>query len=183
MKLFLDFLPIIAFVVAYFTTGDIYYATAWLIVGSAFLVTASWFIFRKIDKMHLFTFLLLLLFGGATLLFREPLLIQWKPTIATWALSLVCFGSKYIGKRPLMERIMGSKIELPRKIWLILTDMWAAFFLFSGTANLYVFTQFSESAWVSFKLYGQLGLTLIFLVLQAIYLSRHLGKGDNDIKS
>ncbi|MBE8181913.1 MAG: septation protein IspZ [Candidatus Portiera sp.] len=175
MKLFLDFLPIIAFVAAYFMTDDIYYATAWLIVGSALLVTGNWLIFRKVDKMHLFTFILLLIFGGATLFFRQPLLIQWKPTIATWVLALVCFGSKYIGKAPLMERLMGSKIELPREVWLSVTNMWAIFFLFSGAANLFVFTQYSESSWVAFKLYGQLSFTLLFLIFQAIYLSRHIG--------
>lgn len=169
MKLLLDFLPIIAFVAAYFTTGDIYYATAWLIVGSALLVVGNWFIFRKVDKMHLFTFILLLIFGGATLLFRQPLLIQWKPTIATWVLALVCFGSNYVGTKSLMERLMGSKLQLPSEIWKIVTNMWAAFFVFSGTANLFVFTQFSEATWVAFKLYGQLGLTLVFLICQAIY--------------
>lgn len=183
MKLFLDFLPIVAFVGAYFMTRDIYYATAWLIVGSALLVTGNWLIFRKVEKMHLFTFILLLVFGGATLLFRQPLLIQWKPTIATWLLALVCLGSRYIGKKPLMERIMGSKIELPREIWLKVTDMWAIFFLFSGAANLFVFTQFSESAWVAFKLYGQLSLTIIFLIFQAIYLSRHMNQDSKTPKT
>lgn len=171
MKLFLDFLPIIAFVAAYFISRDIYYATTWLIGGSAILVAGNWFIFRKVDKMHLFTFILLLLFGGATLLFREPRLIQWKPTIATWVLATVCFVSKFVGKEPLVEKLMGSKIELPRKSWHRMTDLWVGFFFISGATNLYVFMQYSESFWVAFKLYGQLSLTLVFVIVQGVYIT------------
>ncbi len=174
MKLFLDFLPIIAFVTAYFISSDIYTATAWLIGGSAVLVAGNWFMFRKVDKMHLFTFILLLLFGGATLLLRDPRLIQWKPTIATWVLALLFFGSKFIGNESIIERLLGKKITLPTKAWSRLTDMWALFFFVSGAANLWVFTQYSMSSWVAFKLYGQLGLTLVFIVIQGIYISRNI---------
>ena len=135
------------------------------------MVAGNWLVFRKVDKMHLFTFILLIIFGGAALLFREPLLIKWKPTIANWVLGIVCFGSKYIGKDPLVEKLLGSKIELPSKNWRRLTDLWAGFFFVSGAANLFVFTQFSESTWVAFKLYGQLGLTIVFIIIQGIYIA------------
>ena len=173
MKLILDFLPVIAFAAAYFSTKSIYYATAWLIAGSAGLVAGNWLIFRKVDKMHFYTFLLLLLFGGGTLLFREPLLIMWKPTIANWLLAIFCFGSKFIGEKPLLERLLGSKLKMPRQNWLRLTDMWVAFFIFSGAINLFVFTQYSEATWVQFKLYGQFAITLIFVILQGIYIAKH----------
>lgn len=174
MKLLLDFIPIIAFVGAYFISRDIYIATSWLIGGSALLVVGNWFIFRKVDKMHLFTFILLVLFGGATLLLHDPRLIQWKPTIATWALATVFLASKFVGKKPLIERMLGSKLQLPTQAWLRLTDMWAVFFFVSGAINLWVFTQFSESTWVAFKLYGQLSITLIFIIVQGFYISRHV---------
>ena len=174
MKLLADFFPIVVFVIAYFVSSSIFVATIWLIAATSLHLAIGWFFFHHLDRVYFFTFLLLLLFGGATLIFREPRLIQLKPTIATWLMAVVFYASNFIGKKPLIERLLGAKLSLPSLAWRRLTEMWAAFFLVSGAANLFVMMSFSEAFWVSFKLYGQLALTLIFLVIQGIYVSRRI---------
>ena len=172
MKALIDFLPVVVFVVAYVLSGSIFVATAWILAASAAQLTLTWLIWRKFEKIHLFTFGVLLIFGAATLILRDPRFIQWKPTIATWCLAVGFYASTRIGKKPVMERLLGTKMTLPGEVWKNLTVFWSLFFLVSGGANLYVFMNYTESFWVYFKLYGQLGLTLIFLILQSIYISR-----------
>lgn len=172
MKLFAEFFPILVFVGVYFISRDIFLATIWLMAATALYLAVNWFFFHRLDKIYFFTFCLLLFFGAATLIFREPRFIQWKPTIATWLMALIFYGSLYIGKRSLIERLLRSKLSLPSYAWRRLTEMWTGFFILSGAVNLFVVMNFSESTWVSFKLYGQLGLTLVFVILQGIYISR-----------
>ena len=174
MKLIAEFLPIVVFVTAYFISGSIFVATAWLMAATALYLAINWFFFHRLDKLYFFTFILLLLFGAATLIFREPRLIQWKPTIATWLMAVIFYASSFIGKKTLLERLLGGKLALDSLAWRRLTEMWTAFFLFSGAANLVVFMNFSEAFWVSFKLYGQLSLTLVFVLIQGIYISRKM---------
>ena len=172
MKTLIDFLPVIVFVAVYAISGDIFTATAWLLVATAAQLTITWLVWRRFDKVHLFAFAVLVLFGAATLILREPRFIQWKPTIATWGLALAFYGSTVIGKKSIMERILGSRLQTTSEVWTTLTRFWATFFFVSGAANLYVFMTYSEAFWVYFKLYGQLGLTVVFLILQTIYISR-----------
>ena len=174
MKTLIDFLPVIVFVAVYAISGDIFTATLWLLVATAAQLTTTWLMWRRFDKVHLFTFGLLALFGAATLILREPRFIQWKPTIATWCLALAFYGSTVIGKKSIMERILGGRMQTSPEVWITLTRLWAVFFIVSGAANLYVVMNYSEAFWVYFKLYGQLGLTVVFLILQTIYISRKI---------
>lgn len=171
MKLLADFFPIVVFVVAYFVSDSIFVATVWLMAATSLYLAIGWFFFRRLDRIYFFTFLLLLIFGGATLILRDPRLIQLKPTIATWLMAIIFYASNFIGRKPLIEKVLGSRMELPSLAWRRLTEMWAVFFLVSGAVNLFVVMSFSEAFWVSFKLYGQLILTLIFIVIQGIYVS------------
>ena len=153
---------------------DIYVATA-VAIGAACVQTCLfWLKHRKFEKMHLITLAILIVFGGLTLLLRDPVFIKWKPTVVNWLFGVTFLGSQFIGKKPLVERMMGHAITAPAPVWKRLNWAWIVFFIFMGVINLYVAFNFSEETWVNFKLFGMMGLTLVFVFGQAFYLSRYM---------
>lgn len=173
MKFLYDFFPIVLFFIAY-KTYDLYVATAVIIVASSLQVAFSWFRHRKVEKMHLITLVIVVVFGGLTLILKDPLFIKWKPTVVNWLFAVAFLGSQFIGAKTLVERMMSTQIELPALVWRHLNLAWVVFFVISGVANLYVAYNFSEDTWVNFKLFGVLGMTIAFIILQAFFISRHL---------
>lgn len=186
MKLFFDFLPIVLFFVAYkfgggdysfngqiYHVGGIYAATAVMIVATLFQVSYTWLRHRKVERAHIITLVLVLLLGGLTLWLQNPDFIKWKPTAVNWLFALVFVGAYLFTDKSLLERMMADHIQLPSKIWSRLNLAWVLFFIGSGVANLYVAFNFDEATWVNFKLFGMLGLTLLFVVAQSVYLARH----------
>jgi intracellular septation protein len=180
MKLLLDFLPIVIFFIVYKTTNDIILATAVLIPATLLQMLYTWIRTHKIEKMQLVTLGLVIVLGGATVLFQDKTFIQWKPTVVNWLFGLAFLGSQFIGEKTIVERLMGSNISLPSFAWKNLNIAWVVFFIAMGALNLFVAYTFSEEAWVNFKLFGMLGLTVIFIVIQGIYLSRHIENTENN---
>jgi len=211
MKLLVDFFPILLFFAAY-KLYDIYVATAVAIIAGAIQVGASWIRHRRIEKMHLATLGLLVVFGGLTIALHDRAFIMWKPSIVNWLFAAVFLGSQFIGDKPLVQRMMSHAIEVPQPVWLRLNQLWVLFFTALGFANLYVASGFfaveaqllattgvqeidfaqcselfqganlalcreaqqQEEGWVNFKLFGMLGLTVVFVIAQAFYLARHV---------
>lgn len=173
MKLLFDFFPIVLFFGAYKFYG-IFIATAVAIAASFIQVFAYWLKHRRFENMHLVTLGLIVVFGGATLLFHDELFIKWKPSVLNWLFGIVFLASQYIGKQPLVRRMMGAQIELPSVIWGRLNIAWAIFFLLMGFLNLFVVYHFDTDTWVNFKLFGMMGLTIIFIILQAMYMTRYV---------
>ena len=182
MKVLFDFFPVIAFFIAYYLPGDrsqaIYLATAVAIVAAAIQIAAYWLVKKRVEKMHIITFLLILFLGGATLLLQDKRYFMWKPTAVNWLFALVFIGSEFIGKKNMIQRMMDHALSVPAQVWKILNRSWTGFFLLMGALNLYVAYTFSEQFWVNFKLFGMLGLTLIFAVGQAVYMSRYISEGE-----
>lgn len=177
MKFLFDYFPIIVFFVAY-KVWNIYVATALTMGASLLQVGVYWLIHKRFEKFHIITMLFILVLGGFTLAFHNVIFIKWKPTIVYWVFSLVLLGSQFIGKKSLIHRILDEKIPLPSKIWARVNFSWALFFLFLGVLNLYVVYHYSTNAWVNFKMFGTLGLIVVFILIQALYMSRHLQKDD-----
>lgn len=173
MKLFYDYFPIICFFIAYKLFG-IYVATATTIAASALQVGVYWLIHRSYEKMHLITLILIVVLGGTTLLLHNPIFIQWKPSIIYWLFAIALLISQFFGKKNLIEHMMADKIKAPKKIWTHIAYAWSFFFLILGGINIYVVYHYDMNAWVNFKLFGTLIATLIFAILQAIYISRHV---------
>lgn len=180
-KVLFDFFPIILFFVAYKAFSDpdnlkqgILVATAVAIVASIIQVGWMWIKNRKVENMHLVTLALIVVLGGLTLLLQDEMFIKWKPTAVNWLFGLTFLGSQFIGKKPLVRRMMEGNIVLPEPVWPRLNMSWAGFFIAMGLANLYVVYNFDTDTWVNFKLFGMLGLTVLFVFAQAIYLSRHI---------
>lgn len=173
MKFLFDFFPILLFFIAFKVYG-IYAATIVAISASVLQVGFSWFRHRKVENMHLITLVIIAVFGGLTLYLQDEMFIKWKPTVLNWLFGIVFLGSQFIGEKTIVERMMGKNMTLPAEIWVKLNLSWAAFFITLGTVNLYVLYNFDTDTWVNFKLFGMLGLTLLFVVIQGIFLSRHL---------
>ena len=153
----------------------IYFAVFIGIVVAGVQTLIDWLINRKISNLYLFAFIAFLVFGGMTFLFRNPIFIYWKPTIVNVIFAMIFIGSIFVGEKTLPERLMGKTIQVSKDVWHKLTLSWTAFFLFIAVLNIIVAYNFSESTWVNFKLFGILGLTFSFLVIQALYLSKYLG--------
>lgn len=173
MKVFYDYIAIIAFFIIYKFFG-IYVATASAIVISALQTILHRLIYKRFEKIHLITFAVILVLGGATLFFHNALFIKWKPSIIYWVFAIALLLSNKIGKMPLMQRMLESKISMPAHLWQQLNNNWAYFFITLGALNVYVLTHFSTNAWVNFKLFGTLGLTLLFTVVQFMLLGPHI---------
>jgi intracellular septation protein len=175
MQLLFDFLPIIAFFVAY-KLADIYVATGVIIVASVLQVSIYWLWKRRVNPMHLVSSGLVLVFGGLTLLIHDKSFIMWKPTVVNWLFASAFLGSMWrrVSDRPLIQRMMnaaGGDLTLTDALWRRLNWLWIAFFVLMGGLNLLVFRNFDENTWVNFKAWGMLGLTLVFIVLQGFWLT------------
>lgn len=170
MQLLIDYIPIVVFIAAYFFK-DIFFATAVLMATMPVVLLLQWLVTRKFNRMYVASTGLVLVLGGATLLFRNPTFLYWKPTVLNWAIALVFAGSHWIGDKTVVERMMGRAAELTRQQWQRLNFMWVGFFVVVGAVNLFVAYTFSEQFWVTFKLFGMLGLTLVFIVVQSIWLT------------
>jgi intracellular septation protein len=170
MQLLFDFFPIIIFFVVFKLYG-MYAATAAIMVAMAVQISIQWIRTRTISKMLLVSGLLVGLFGGMTLVLRNPIFIQWKPTIVYALFALAFLGSQFIGDRTIVERIMGHAIQLPSRMWAQLNAIWIANFTILAITNIYVVYNYSEETWVDFKLFGTLGFTLITAVGQAVWIA------------
>jgi intracellular septation protein len=180
MQLLFDFFPVIAFFVAY-KLADIYVATGVIIAAVVIQVAVQWIRHRKVSPMMLISGVLVLIFGTITLLVHDKTFIQWKPTVLNWLFGAGFLVSQYVGEQPVIQRLMGANITLERPVWLKLNLMWVAFFAVMGALNLYVAFTFAESTWVNFKLFGMMGLTLVFALLQGIWLSNKM-PADSEAK-
>ena len=178
MKFLFDFFPVILFFVA-FKLSDIFVATG--VAIAATVLQIGWVLVRrrKVSGMQWTGLAIILLFGGATLLLHDETFIKWKPTVLYWLGTVVFVGSLAF-RQNVVKSMMGEGIELPEPIWTRLAIVWGLFFLFNGALNLYVAYTFSTEAWVNFKLFGGMGLMLVFVVLQALLLSRHIEEKVED---
>ena len=170
MQLFIDYLPILVFFGAYFFK-DIYFATAVLMVAMPIIMIAQWLMTRKLNKIYAASTALVLVLGAATLLLRNPQFLYWKPTVLNWAIAAAFLGSQFIGPKPFVQRMLESAAKLRPDQWQRLNLIWVIFFVLIGCINLYVAFSFSEPTWVKFKLFGMLGLTIVFVIVQTIWLT------------
>ncbi len=182
MKMIFDFFPVLLFFIVY-KMYDIYVATAVLIIACFIQTIAHRMIKGEFEKSHLITLILVALFGGLTLILHDEVFIKWKPTVINLLFAGVFIGSQFIGKKTIIERMMGSNLTLPADVWIKLNMAWALFFVFLGSLNIYVAFSFDTDTWVNFKLFGLMGLTFIFIIAQSFYLMPHLKEQettDND---
>ncbi len=129
---------------------------------------------RKIDTMLWVSLGVIVVFGGATLLLRDPTFIKWKPTVLYWLFGATLLIAPTFFNRNLIRKLLEEQVSLPEPVWLRLNLAWVGFFVFMGLANLYVAFNFSLDTWVNFKLFGGMGMMLVFVIAQSIFLARYV---------
>jgi intracellular septation protein len=133
---------------------------------------------RKVDKMLWISLVIIVVMGGLTLVLRDSSFIKWKPTVLYWAFALVLLGSDLLFKKNLVRNMMQEQMTLPDPIWRRLNLSWVAFFVVMGVLNIYVAHTFEESIWVKFKLFGTMGLMILFVIGQVMMLSKFVDRPE-----
>lgn len=187
MKQFLEFLPLVLFFGVYQMSGEtisvgewvyafdgIYSATAVLMFSSVAVLLVAFVLERRLDKRLMWMTVAILVFGAATLIFRDQRFIQWKPTVFNWVLALVFLASQFVGDKNLLQRFLGQQLVLPRAVWGRLNLLYVAHFSVVGALNLFVAYRYEEAFWVSYKLYSSLGFTIALMALTVLLLFPHL---------
>lgn len=173
MKLLLDFFPIILFFVAFKFAG-IYVATGVAIVATVAQIAWLRHSTGKIEPMQWVSLAVIVLFGGATIVLQNETFIKWKPTVLYWLMAGTLAAGQLFFRKNLLKSLMGSQMELPEAAWRVTNWSWIVFFAVMGVANLWVAFNFDTNTWVNFKLFGGLGLMVLFVIGQALYLGRYL---------
>ncbi len=173
MKVLFDLFPVLLFFAAYKLAG-IYTATAVLMAASLAQTLIYRFRYGRFETTHVVALVLILLFGSATLLFHDDVFIKWKPTVISCLFAAALLGARYFAGRNLMQQFMGSKLSLPDEIWDKLNIAWAVYFMVTAATNAFVILSFDTSVWVDFHTFGMSAITGSFVLLQTLYLARHL---------
>lgn len=178
MKQLLDFIPLIIFF-ALFKFYDIYVATGALIAATAVQIVVSYFLFKKVEKMQLITFLLVAVFGGMTIFLHDDNFIKWKVTIVYIIFALGLAISHLMGKSAI-KGMLGKEITLPEAVWSKVNWAWVGFFSVCAVLNIYIAYKLPLDVWVNFKVFGLLAATFGFTLLTGIYIYKHLPKEQNN---
>ena len=173
MKIFFDLLPVIIFFATYKFAG-VFAATAAAIVTTFLQIGWSLWRRRAVDPMQWIGLGVITIFGGATLILHDETYIKLKPTVLYWLVAITLIVSAHGFRKNPMRAMLNKQIELPDTVWSHLNSAWAGFFALFGALNLYVARNFSTDTWVIFKVFGFGGLMLVFVVAQALYLSRYV---------
>jgi intracellular septation protein len=173
MKLLLDFFPIILFFAAFKIAG-IYVATG--VAIAATIVQIAWLRHStgKIEPMQWVSLAVIVVFGGATIALQNETFIKWKPTVLYWLMGGTLAAGQLVFRKNLLKSLMGSQLELPDAAWRVTNWSWIAFLALMGALNLWVAFNFDTDTWVNFKLFGGMGLMLLFVLGQAVYLGRYM---------
>lgn len=193
MKMLYDMFPLAVFFVA-MVVWDLKIATAAIIVATVIQNAIFYARHKRFERMHLITMFAVIILGGVTLLLDDVRFIKWKPTVVNWVFTVLMLGTQWFTQKPALERVMGGQIKMPSHAWNKLNTSWAIFFAFVGVVNLYFAFWFATPAdpfggilgvepvdsdtqnryWGYFKVFGIMGMTLIFAVVSMMAISRHI---------
>lgn len=189
MKQFFDFFPVLLFFLAYTTSKDFMLATKVLMAASLVQIVGYWLWKRTVEKLHLATFAVVIVMGGLTLFLDDPIFVVWKPSIVNWTIATVLLISLLVGKNLVRKAALGFlkqaphlNLEMPENKWVPICISWIVYFVALGVINLYVYFQFGEDFWVTFKLVGFTIINLVFFIAQFFYLSRYIEEVDPENK-
>ena len=171
MRILADWIPIIVFFIS-FKLFDIYVATGLAIITTVFMMILMKFFGKKIEKIQWISLGLIVVFGGATIIMQDDWLIKMKPTALYIIFCLGLLIPQFFGKI-LIRSLMEKHLTLPDPVWVKLNTLWACFFGFLAGLNFWVASTVETDTWVNFKLFGMLGITVIFTLVQAVWLSKY----------
>jgi intracellular septation protein len=171
LKFLFDFFPLVLFFVA-FKLSDVFVATGVAIAATVVQIGYVLVRRRKVSGMQWVSLVIIVVFGGATLLLHDETFIKWKPTVLYWIAGVVFLGGLAFGQNLVKTIMAEGGLELPEPIWKKLCIAWGVFFLFKGVLNLWVAYHYSTEVWATFKVFGSTGLMLAFVVAQALWLAK-----------
>lgn len=175
LKLLIDLFPLLVFFTAFRFLG-IVQASAVLIGATLLAVAASKVLLGKIDTMLIVTALLVTVFGGLTLAFGDPRFIKMKPT-AVNLLFAAALSFGLLRDKLFLKAMLGEALHLTERGWRLLTMRWIGFFIVLAALNEIVWRHFNtpetEYIWVNFKVFGIVGLTMLYLALQTPLIRRY----------
>ena len=182
MQFLLEYAPIILFFVAY-KLKDIYFATGVAIAASALAIAYAWFVSKKVSTMQWLSLVIIVVFGGATLLLHDETFIKWKPSALYGAFGLTLLFGKVVLKRNWIQVIFKqAHIQAPDSLWGKLTWAWIAFFAFMAALNGYVASNYSLDTWVNFKVWWAMGLFLAFTIGNVALLAKYMRESEPEAK-
>lgn len=186
MKQLIDYIPLIAFLIVYkleeriisiagynYTLGGIFSATEVLVTTSILVYGSIFLVNKKLSRTHVFLLSAVVIFCSFTLIFREEAILKWKAPVVNWIFACVFIASQYFHKENMAKIMLGHVVELPDKEWKKLNFAWAGVFFFLGCTNLFVAFTFHDY-WVDFKVFGSMGILLLFSIAQMAYLWPYL---------
>ena len=196
MKQLLEFLPLIIFVVVYqmsgttlslgsseYTFDGIYTATIALMLATVLQVLIVKLVWGLVEKRLLGVAGAVIVFGGATVLLRDPVFIFWKPTVFNWALAGIHVVWHVVLGKCFFQELLPDEIEMPKHAWTRVTFVSTCHFFMVGAVNLYVAYNFSMDTWVSFKLWSAVLFTILWVgvigVIIGPYLREDLKEADS----
>lgn len=184
MNLLFEFLPLFLFLGAFLYKG-IYFALVVLMIAMPIGLLVKYIRTKTLDKMYLWSTVFLLIAGGLTLYFRNPLFLYWKPTAFYWVVAVAFLGSQFFGEVPLVQRFFGlvdglSLEQISASQWKKLNVVWVLFFIVAGILNIYVAYNFEQATWVKFKVFGLMALTFVFMLGQTLWIANLIGDDDAD---
>ncbi len=198
MKLLFDLFPVILFFIAFkyaettpevaasWVTGllgvpvadpklaPILLATVVVIAATVIQIAWVWLRHGKVDKMLWVSLVLVVVFGSLTLIFQNEAFIKWKLTILDWVFAISMIFSTLVLKKNAIRAMLGEQLKLPDAVWNKLNYAWIAFFTAMGALNLVIAYNFSTDTWVNFKVFGSMGLMLLFMIAQGALLWKYL---------
>jgi intracellular septation protein len=183
MSMLFEFLPLLLFLGTLFFK-DIYAAVVVLMVAMPIGLAVKTIRSGSLDKMYFWSTVFAVAFGALTLYFHNPYFTYWKPTAFYWVVAVAFLASTWIGEKPLAQRFFGlveglNLEKVSRSQWTRLNYIWVLFFAVAGILNIYVAYNFSEKTWGTFKVFGLMALTFVFMLAQTLWIANIIGE-DHD---
>lgn len=178
MKQLLNFIPLIFFFV-FLMMYDIFAGVKALMISATVAFVVSWLIYKKIEKVELFSYLMIMIFGGLTLYLHNEDFIKWKVTLINFLFAIVLLISQVFFKKNLIQKLLGKEIQLETAAWNKLNILWAFFFIFCGIISLYVTYNMSTEFFGVFKTFILPGASLLLALVSGIYIYQKSDKNNN----
>ncbi|OOF46751.1 septation protein A [Rodentibacter trehalosifermentans] len=179
MKQLLEFIPLILFFITY-KLGGVREAAIVLVVATIIQMAILKWKYGAVEKQQKVMSGAVVFFGLLTAYFNELRYLQWKVTIVNALFAIILLVAQFQFKTPLIKKLLGKEIKLPEKAWNTLNLGWAVFFIICMLVNIYISRNMSEAAWVDFKSFGLIAMTLIATLISGVYIYRYLPKDEQN---